>query len=1644
MQAGQEGSGGRCHPAVLVPLLVGEGPDGVPDFVKLEEEAYERSGGLAALRVMATLTWEDVSAKLERPKGMRLEEAEDVGEVWRRGAGEGGEEGDGWGEDGSEKESEEGEEEGWPVGDGGNDAWSGAGLSREGRGGGREAGGLSVSLGMKATGRQEYAALVDGRGEALEEEEGNTEEEEGEEGEDGEGEEEGDEPLPDCSLLRISEGKSTSAQTDGEQAGGRWTTSVGSRFHPLTQAMWERNIQWGTGRRGEEEEEEEEGKGLEEEELSAEASADIVPSSQAGNAPVNGGEESGRERGGTEGEGKGRGEEEMGDLRVILARHRAEETRRERLRWILAAKRREAAAMVSLGAGARAAGLGSEQDSSSPRLSLYESTLAEEAERVLQAPFPLNAELNGQRWTRNIIWGKPKVSHRARSLSRWLPGGVGVREQRPGPRAQAPLPWDRLIIDRNDPRIYWETPSLPRTDLHALGLMSSTRTASLTPEEQQRQQQFGRHRTLQVPSIEHAECALRHETTIADPARLVLPPDVLRSFHRPRLPLRLQDLSWTLRTPKDKSGQAGGGGRGALAGGHPMSTRTIRTTKDLNAYEGELVVVEYPEERPLLLSNPGMASKLLNLWRLSPQNVEAERAMALERHAAGLGGGGGKSRGPPRITRENLGASSVAMDLDRVHAGVPDFKEGQTCVLYPEDPSPFIGQIEDGMRQLALFNNLYKAPLFEHKAKPTDFLLVRSHPKHVREPLTGESAGESECYAVREIPRVYLSGQMEPLREVFHPDDGRFREFRDRLIKLALVVKIHGGERGADMDRRVSVIDLVRLFDGLADYLPDAGPGRDKEREKAVLVLNQLKQVAHELQGKHTENHWSLNKDVVVEDVLREITPEEVCIFESMCSGVRRLLSEGISIVGRVTSFAPARIEPILARNLQCLLQDRQARAEKARRSAELLKGGERGLEAEEVANKLQVLYEEVRQLIAVGAYLLDELYLAPWSLTHYYHAITNEKAYGGIFKLTGLGDPSGIGEGFSFLPRHQREAGRSFKEVLPTLDPALQEIIGETPPVRMGVAMMNKILTHVWSVPHLRRIAQHRLSTAGYGAEFEEVMQLTRVPKKVRVQVVLDVDAGEGAGGIRAGMLEYVAACDRIWNKQLNALTDESGAFGDEEGMAGMELDLDDPEGAPEKGQGQGSRAGWGGGMEGGGKGTFETEADALAVQRELAERARILAEQRQEAEIARQQKALMAGVALPSWQRPRKVVKRLIKETDVDGTERYRVEFLFQPEEVERVRMQRAEELEKLRKKARRARKREAAGLAVGEEGQAGEGDEWTVGGNKLVLSVQGKQKASKRKRASVTLNISSLKKMATEHKEQQQQKKRAQDEEARMLYSRQYLKLGARGSEGADREVGEEGAGGGSGPYGRKTQRKPHLLLNLQFDVIYSGVETKPYAKPFKRLRGRGMDLERVKKKITDYRYESRQELLDDFATIVRETVEAEEGGGGGVLLEYVRAVQADVIKGVRSLDESSMAALEAEIVVQNATSIRRQRKANKMKGGRGGGRGRGGARGRGNKRESKGELQVGGTEGIAGGRGILLPSPPSQEPPPVLLGPLSPPRGMDGGFGGNGGGEDQPLIFVGEDSAGGGQLAPSISLPGEASDSGEEEVLQIDQL
>lgn len=118
----------------------------------------------------------------------------------------------------------------------------------------------------------------------------------------------------------------------------------------------------------------------------------------------------------------------------------------------------------------------------------------------------------------------------------------------------------------------------------------------------------------------------------------------------------------------------------------------------------------YCEERPLLLSNPGMGANLCTYYRKASS--------------------GDQTGGLLRNGNQTL---------------------GNVLLLEPADKSPFLGDIKAGCSQSSLETNMYKAPIFSHKVPSTDFLLVRSAKGKLSIRRIDKIAvvGQQVCYSYR-------------------------------------------------------------------------------------------------------------------------------------------------------------------------------------------------------------------------------------------------------------------------------------------------------------------------------------------------------------------------------------------------------------------------------------------------------------------------------------------------------------------------------------------------------------------------------------------------------------------------------------------------------------------------------------------------------------------------------------------------------------------------------------------------------------------------------------------------------------------------------------------------------------------------------
>lgn len=340
-----------------------------------------------------------------------------------------------------------------------------------------------------------------------------------------------------------------------------------------------------------------------------------------------------------------------------------------------------------------------------------------------------------------------------------------------------------------------------------------------------------------------------------------------RSFHRPALSFRPGQTSWFKNPTHVKKKHLKG-----------KDSKTIfDSTKDLSmADNSTALLVEYSEEVPLMLSNFGMSNRMVNYYR-----------------------------------RKNA---------DDDHR--PKERLGETVVLLPQDKSPFFifGHVDPGEVTPTITNTMYRAPVFAHQAKPTDFLVIRSS--------TGSGGSD---YFLRNIEHLHVAGQQFPCVDIPGPHSRKVTTVAKNRMKM-LVYRLL--KRSPDL--RLSISDVTAHIPGTSDM---------QNRQK----------VKDFLQHDKDSKYWVPLEPIPDADAIRSwVHPEDVCLLESMQVGQQHLHDTGFG------------------------------------NDAETGGGDDEDEESESF-----------------------EQQMAPWKATRSFLLASQGKA---MLKLHGEGDPTGRGEGFSFV----------------------------------------------------------------------------------------------------------------------------------------------------------------------------------------------------------------------------------------------------------------------------------------------------------------------------------------------------------------------------------------------------------------------------------------------------------------------------------------------------------------------------------------------------------------------------------------------------------------------------------------------------
>jgi len=627
----------------------------------------------------------------------------------------------------------------------------------------------------------------------------------------------------------------------------------------------------------------------------------------------------------------------------------------------------------------------------------------------------------------------------------------------------------------------------------------------------------------------------------------------------------------------------------------------ILSKNDMNPSTDNIVLLEYLEERPLLTLNKGMSSKIVNYYKGRVKNAPVSRGggdrpvggnrrdgadnvdeiedirrkvwgeeedWVCEGPEEGVGNGKG-DKGDDEVLEEEEEVVVVGKGDDykehnkehnreqerqqqlqrqqqqRQQSQKPkyDFAQGVTEVLGPQDHGPFIGAIELGETVSGLINNLFIAPVFPHTPNENDFLLTiapssekistvgdKNAANYIKDVDANALSGDVNV-SIRRMPRAcFTVGQTQPRIKVPQP-----KEFGRNFLPNFL--KFHIGKRLHQVERRTSGLKINEIQGKLFPTL------WEDKHVKSSVIKQQLQKMAYV----DDVNEWRKMADLEpLGDLANLLTVEQVCGFESARAGERRLKDLGLGELLDNNQMTIEKISGCLT-YLQGYCKAAKRRYEKMKKRARDARNLYQNMEKLDdsrlslflVAEKrLKKDYEKAKRRLDVSIFIFEELQLAPWSITNdYIEALRGGSS--AAMEITGVGDPSGRTEAFSFV----REINSS----------------------KIGAAAKKETVNIAGTETDLRKLTNLQMEQMlrEFGMDQHRIKKLERWDKVHMVKEMCSRAANEGSGVLTDGLERfarngqhdpmseqkaYEERIQHIWRRQINAMTAQDGGEEDEE----------------------------------------------------------------------------------------------------------------------------------------------------------------------------------------------------------------------------------------------------------------------------------------------------------------------------------------------------------------------------------------------------------------------------------------------------------------------------------------------------------------
>ena len=477
----------------------------------------------------------------------------------------------------------------------------------------------------------------------------------------------------------------------------------------------------------------------------------------------------------------------------------------------------------------------------------------------------------------------------------------------------------------------------------------------------------------------------------------------------------------------------------------------------------------------------------------------------------------------PKKSKDSSKLLSLSGENNKDRSSIDILPEGVTEILHPSVHGPFLGEVPEGSTLTGLISNLFVAPMFRHEADSTDFLMVLTPPSGAARAGHRDSMG----VVLRDFPRsgIYAVGQTEPRTRVHAPQSPGEKAFTGPYISYQIARAITRAQAKEGHG--------LRLDDMQSRVLPNLElPGAAfRQRLKQVAMYDKNTQI-------WTTKPVGMEGYPGVEALGKSIAPEGVAAFETACAASRRLADLGIHqlFAGKDTAVSVGVAIVYMAGQLNACRElhrklKRLVEISRSQRDQSSLQS----LYYTKAADEAEAMYKVLRHKNEVAQFINEQLHLAPWNLTGEFIDVHKRAEGTGMMRLTGLGDPSGTGEGFSFLREMDAKPSKS-----------------------VGNAALNAQVKKITGTEDdLRKLTMQQMASLlrSYGMAQKQIDTLKRWD---RVHCIRDLSTKAASDGVGDGLERFARGeklklseqkqmyrdrIQEIWRRQLAALTNSDSA---------------------------------------------------------------------------------------------------------------------------------------------------------------------------------------------------------------------------------------------------------------------------------------------------------------------------------------------------------------------------------------------------------------------------------------------------------------------------------------------------------------------